>query len=52
LSKLIRGVEDALQDAGIITDDARFVDVIAIKRYAFGQTPTGAMVTIYKLHVD
>jgi crossover junction endodeoxyribonuclease RusA len=52
LSKLVRGVEDALQDAGVITDDARFVDIVATKRYVLGHSQAGAMITIYKLHVD
>ena len=35
LSKLIRSTEDALTDAGVWTDDARVVEVVARKVYPY-----------------
>lgn len=51
LSKLIRSTEDALTQAGIWRDDARVVEVLALKVYP-GEHPlalesTGARITIF-----
>lgn len=46
LDKLVRGVGDALKQAGVYTDDAQVVMIRAIKRYADeGQSP-GAWITV------
>ena len=48
LSKLIRSTEDALVDAGLIADDARIVDVCAIKRYVkVYNERTGAQIALH-----
>lgn len=47
-SKLIRALEDGLQAAGLITDDARFAMVAASKHEVYEQW-TGALVTIERL---
>jgi Holliday junction resolvase RusA-like endonuclease len=39
LSKLVRGVEDALTDAGVWADDAQVVKMIAFKYYADDREP-------------
>lgn len=35
-SKLLRAIEDSMVDAGLIVDDALFVDAVIHKRYAVG----------------
>ena len=48
ISKLIRSTEDALVDAGLIADDARIVDVCAIKRYVkVYNERTGAQIALH-----
>lgn len=47
LDKLIRSTLDALSDAGVLTDDALVVRLIAVKRLAsIDQSWTGASITI------
>jgi Holliday junction resolvase RusA-like endonuclease len=45
LDKLIRAIGDSCKDSGLISDDAIFTDILAIKRYGNG-CPYGAHVTI------
>jgi len=45
LSKLVRGVEDALTDAGVWGDDAQVVKIIAFKYYA-DDRDTGCFVEV------
>lgn len=50
LSKLLRCTEDALIDAGIVVDDARFACITVTKTLAYpGQPWTGAQITITPL---
>lgn len=53
LSKLIRGVEDALVDAGVVYDDARFVLLQAVKVFP-GEGPCalpspGCVISIWRV---
>ena len=43
LDKTIRGVGDALQDAGLIVNDAQIVQILAQKRYA---EQAGTLITV------
>ncbi|MFN7782282.1 MAG: RusA family crossover junction endodeoxyribonuclease [Lysobacterales bacterium] len=47
LSKLIRATEDAITEAGCWADDARVVEVQAIKLYEDSDNRPGARVTIH-----
>ena len=51
LSKLIRSTEDALVDAGAIEDDARIIEILAVKNYpgeaTLALTVPGAIIMIW-----
>lgn len=49
--KLLRAIGDALTQAGLVADDARFVDTHASKRWAVGRDP-GALIKIEALDGD
>lgn len=48
LDKLVRGVSDALTAAAVIKDDARIIEVYALKLYATDEVAPGATITIEK----
>lgn len=48
IDKLQRNVFDSLQDAGVLSDDARAVSVCVEKVYASGGREPGVIVTIWK----
>ena len=45
VDKLVRGVSDALSDAGVWGDDSQVVKLVAFKRYADG-CDTGAFISV------
>lgn len=47
LDKLLRSTFDAINDTGLIEDDARIVTVVANKLYADAENPNGAAIKIY-----
>lgn len=49
IDKLVRGVADALSDAGVWGDDSQVVKLVAFKRYADFQN-TGAFISVETLH--
>jgi Holliday junction resolvase RusA-like endonuclease len=49
VTKLIRSTEDALKIAGVVRDDARFVDWTIRKRYCEPGQPTGARIVVRAL---
>lgn len=52
IDKLLRSTFDALDDAGLIADDARIVGVSALKDYAADGEPTGATITVSHVPED
>ena len=48
VDKLVRGVGDALSDAGVWDDDSQVVKLVAFKRYADGHD-TGAFIQVSTL---
>jgi Holliday junction resolvase RusA-like endonuclease len=48
IDKLIRGCFDGIQESGLISNDAQFVSVTAIKFYADDKNPPGVDINIAK----
>lgn len=48
LSKLVRTVEDALKDGGVVADDARIAYIVTRKEYAVDRQP-GAVINLWPL---
>ncbi len=46
VDKYLRATLDALTTAGVVADDARFVDTFARKRFAQPGRPTGALIVV------
>jgi hypothetical protein len=46
LDKYVRGIGDALREAGVYNDDAQIIRIVATKRYADGDQPCGAWITV------
>ncbi len=49
LDKLLRNILDALQDAGVIGDDAQFTSCTASKRYVGESTMPGVAIVVTRL---
>jgi len=49
IDKLVRGVGDALSDAGVWGDDSQVVKLVAFKRYADSHN-TGVFISVETLH--
>ena len=48
-SKLLRGTEDALVDAGLLRDDSLICNCTWMKRYCVGSERPGALITVVPL---
>lgn len=47
--KLCRALLDGMTDGGLLSDDARVVDLIALKRYATVENPIGVAVSVVEV---
>jgi Holliday junction resolvase RusA-like endonuclease len=49
LDKLYRNIGDAMQDAGVVTEDSRIVEARVRKTYAGPGEATGAIITVWRI---